>query len=832
MATVPIPLFPARDTPAVATAATASPVSAAPLPLRDAQAPADSIAAVADGGCFHCGQALPAQPVRVQIDGAERAVCCDGCGAAARWIRDAGLVQYYRLRQSEAARVDPDAGDFREWMQPDVLAEQSWPVAGGLAIVVLADGLRCAACAWLIDQALLREDGVLDVAANAVSGRIRLSWDPQRVDLCVLLQRLAALGFAPGLSGGSAREQARRRESRRDLLRLGLAGLGAMQAMMFAEALYLDTAAQMPLATRDFLRWITLLVSTPVVFVAGWPFLAGLFRDLRERNASMDVLVGSSILIAYAASVVATLRGGAQVWFDAAVMFVFLLLAARQLEQWARRRAVAQADALARARPAFARRERADGTSERVALGQVQPGDVLQVAAGEALPADGELLDAQAELDESLLTGESLPVRRLRGETLAAGSLCRGAPLRLRVQRSGNATRLAELVRLVGQAQTQRPRLVRAADRVARHFVIALFVAAVLVFAAWWQWQPQRAFEITLAVLVISCPCALSLALPAALAAATDALARRGVLVLRADALETLAAVDTLVLDKTGTLTTAAFTLEQVDTFDGLARDTALTMAAALQCDPTHPLATAFPREAGDWTADARRIVAGQGVEGHIGTTQYRLGRAEFAAARADDGAVWLGDGTRAFARFVVRQPLRADAAEAVAAFRRLGVALEIASGDAPEAVAATAQSLGIAHWRARQTPEDKLARAEGLQREGHVVAMLGDGINDAPVLAGASVSFAFAGGAALTHRAADFVLAGDSLTRIAEAIALARRTRRVMRQSLAWAVIYNALALPFAALGWIAPWLAALGMTCSSLLVVLNALRLVRKPA
>lgn len=829
MATVPSQLFsPPREAPA----AQAPPeVGAIPLPARDARASADA-AAVADSACFHCGQALPAQPVRVQIDGAERAVCCDGCGAAARWIRDAGLGQYYRLRQSEAARVDPDAGDFREWMQPDVLAEQAWPVAGGLAIVVLADGLRCAACAWLIDQALLRESGVLDVAANAVTGRIRLSWDPQRVDLCVLLQRLAALGFAPGLSGGSAREQARRRESRRDLLRLGLAGLGAMQAMMFAEALYLDTSAQMPLATRDFLRWITLLVSTPVVFIAGWPFLAGLFRGLRERAASMDVLVGTSILIAYAASVVATVRGGAQVWFDAAVMFVFLLLAARQLEHWARRRAVAQADALARARPAFARRERADGTSERVALGQVQVGDVLLVAVGEALPADGELLDAQAELDESLLTGESLPVHRLRGETLAAGSLCRGAPLRLRVQRSGNATRLAELVRLVSQAQTQRPRLVRAADRVARHFVIALFVAAVLVFAAWWQWQPQRAFEITLAVLVISCPCALSLALPAALAAATDALARRGVLVLRADALETLAAVDTLVLDKTGTLTTAAFTLEQVDTFDGLARDTALTIAAALQCDPTHPLATAFACGAADGTADERRIVAGQGVEGRVGTTYYRLGRAGFAAARADDGAVWLGDGARAFARFVVRQPLRADAAAAVAAFRRLGVALEIASGDAPEAVAATAQALDIAHWRARQTPEDKLARAEALQREGHVVAMLGDGINDAPVLAGASVSFAFAGGAALTHRAADFVLAGDSLLRVAEAIALARRTRRVMRQSLVWAVIYNALALPFAALGWIAPWLAALGMACSSLLVVLNALRLVRKPA
>ncbi|HSX59169.1 MAG TPA: HAD-IC family P-type ATPase, partial [Tahibacter sp.] len=410
--------------------------------------------------------------------------------------------------------------------------------------------------------------------------------------------------------------------------------------------------------------------------------------------------------------------------------------------------------------------------------------------------------------------------------------------------------------------------LARFADRVARRFVAASLVAALLAFAAWSTVDPSRAFEILLAVLVISCPCALSLALPAALAATTDALARRGVLVLRADALETLAAVDTLVLDKTGTLTEAVPMIGNVSTFGGHSRETALAAAAALQTEARHPLAMAFVVAAAGTRPDPalpssgrapgtspplqgegmggdrvrlgaptiavtqRRIHAGLGVEGRIDGRDVRLGRADFAARRADDGAIWLGDGNESFARFEIKQQLRSDAPALADALRRLGVAPEIASGDGAAATAEVAQTLGIADWRARQSPEDKLARAQALQRAGRVVAMLGDGINDTPVLAGASVSFAFADGAALTHRAADFVLTGSPLARLPQSIALARRARAVVRQNLAWAVGYNALALPFAALGLIAPWLAALGMAASSLLVVLNALRLVRSDA
>ncbi|MFZ2752669.1 MAG: heavy metal translocating P-type ATPase metal-binding domain-containing protein, partial [Lysobacteraceae bacterium] len=304
--------------------------------------------------CFHCGEPLPSQPVIETIADAPQPFCCTGCAAAARWIGDASLGDYYRLRQSDAVRVGTETIDYANWDREDLLAEHSVVVDGGREITLLTDGMRCAACAWLIDRALTREPGVREVAANAVTGRIRIVWDAARTPLSSLLSRLASLGYRPSLATGETRERERRRERNRWLLRLGIAGLGAMQAMMYAEALYLDTAGEMSVPTRDFFRWITFLVSTPVVFYSGWPFLEGMWRELRGRRLGMDTLIAGSTLLAYFASLLETVRGGVHVWFDAAVMFVFLLLAARMLEQRARGIASAQVDALARARPALA----------------------------------------------------------------------------------------------------------------------------------------------------------------------------------------------------------------------------------------------------------------------------------------------------------------------------------------------------------------------------------------------------------------------------------------------------------------------------------------------
>lgn len=780
-----------------------------------------------DIGCFHCGEPLPPRPATATIDARLRAFCCDGCAAATRWIREAGLGDYYQLRSATAGQVGVEPVDFSAWDRDDLLHEHVHAVEGGREITVLTDGMRCAACAWLVDRALRRGPGVLDTSANAVTGRIRIAWDPAKIALSALLQRIAALGYRPYLSGGEAREQARRAERNRWLLRLGIAGLGAMQAMMFAEALYLDFNNEMPLATRDFFRWVTLLVSSPVVFYSGWPFIAGMLRELRGRRLGMDTLIASATLLAYGASLVETIRGGVHVWYDAAVMFVFFLLAARMLEQRARNIASAQVDALARARPVIAVRELADGGREAVPVAALRVDDVVRVAAGDAVPADGSLLDDAACFEEALLTGESTPVRKHAGAEVFAGTICRERPARVHVHGVGADTRLSQLARLVEHAQAHRPPLARLADRIAGRFVAALLLAALLVWLGWRIHDPSRAFEVTLALLVVSCPCALSLSIPAALAVAHGALARIGVLALRPDALETLAGATDVVFDKTGTLSDGRPRRATVETFAGFDPQSALRIAAALERDSGHPLALAFADVADAPAATDVRAVPGAGIEGVVEGVGWRLGHAGFACSADDDGGLWLGDGTRGVARFGVRESPRDEAAAAIAGLRALGLRLHLSSGDSAAAVARFGDALGIDDVHARQTPEQKLAFVRSLQADGRRVAMIGDGLNDAPVLAGADVSMALADGAALAQRAADLVVAHPSLMRIPESVALARRTRAIIRQNLAWALGYNVLALPLAAAGLVTPWLAALGMAASSLVVTLNALRL-----
>ena len=777
--------------------------------------------------CFHCGEPLP------QAFAGD--FCCSGCESAAQWIRDARLDDYYRLRSEPASRVGTDIPDLAAWDREELLAGHARDIAVGgtpaREITVLTDGMHCAACAWLIDRALAREDGVLESSANAVTGRIRITWDPARAPLSRLLARLAGLGYRPYLAAGEEQERARRRERNRALIRIGLAGLGAMQAMMFAEALYLDTRGEMPLPTRDFFRWITFLVSTPVVFWAGWPFIAGAWRELRNRRLGMDTLVAGSTLLAYSASVWGTVTGAEHVWYDAAVMFVFLLLVARQLEQRARSVAGAQVDALARARPAFATRERADGSRESVPLAALKVGDVACIAVGEPVPADGVLLDGDARFEEALLTGESTPVRKQAGDPVFAGTACREHAARVRITRTGGDTRLAQLVRLVERAQAHRPALAQSTQRIASWFVAALFVVAALVYAGWRIHDPSRALEVTLALLVISCPCALSLAVPAALASAHGALARIGVLAVQPEAMERLASATDVVFDKTGTLGDGKPTLVSIDQCEGIAREHALRIAAALERDSGHPLAVAFLDAGGDVAAAASlRAVAGQGIEGVVDATTWRLGQAGFATGGADDGAIWLGDGEARHARFSIAEGERLHAREAIADLRAQGLQVHLSSGDGSASVARFAAALGIGHAHARQSPGDKLAYARELQAQGRVVAMVGDGLNDAPVLAGADVSLAIGDGAALAQRAADLVLGGKSLRRVADAIGIARKTRRIVYQNLAWALGYNLLALPLAAAGLVTPWLAALGMALSSLAVTLNSLRLARQ--
>ncbi len=785
--------------------------------------------------CFHCGETVPPDgTLTVRAGGVDQPVCCRGCEAAASWIQGLGLGDYYRLRTTSADRAEP-AGDFSAWDRPAMTRMHVRVHSPGRAeVVVLVDNMRCSACAWLIERALGSEDGVCEVGVSAPARRVRLVFDPRVTPLSSLLQSLAKLGYTPHPLDIAALDALRQRESRDALKRLVVAGLGTMQAMMYAVALYAGHFDGIDPATRDFFRWLGFLVATPVVMYSARPFFAGAWRELRTRQLSMDTPVALAIGLIYAASLFATLTRGGEIYFDSVSMFVLFLLGARYVEMRARHRAGDLVDALARLQPATAERLHGDGdATETVGVHELQPGDRVRVAAGASVPADGIVLDRACHVDESLLTGESTPRSRQPGDTLMAGTLLLDGPVRLRVAQVGADTVLAGIVRMVTRAASDKPALARAADAHARRFVGRTLILTVLTALAWAWFDPTRAFGAAISVLVISCPCAFALAVPAALTRAVAVLARHGVLVVDGDALERLAGADVVVFDKTGTLTEPALDPDHCEVHAGTL-DQALAVVAALEQSSTHPLARALRAAAGQLAlpaVDQRRDVAGHGVEGVIDGVRYRLGRADWTGHDGDDRLL-LTDDNGVVARLAMHEKPRDDAAETLAALRASGAHVAMFSGDSRQRVARIAAALDIGHWRAGASPADKLAWLQAMRREGHVVAMVGDGINDAPVLAGADVAVALGSGAALAQATSGILLAGDRLGQLVRARRIAAAMLRASQQNMRWAIGYNLAAVPLAALGLVPPWLAAIGMSASSLLVVLNALRIGRGEA
>jgi P-type Cu2+ transporter len=547
-------------------------------------------------------------------------------------------------------------------------------------------------------------------------------------------------------------------------------------------------------------------------------------------------LVALSIGLAYAVSVIETLRGGPEVYFDAAVMFVFFLLVARYVETLTRARAQA-AITRAQSLPTTVRKLTPAGAVE-VSLHEAMIGDQLLISAGHNVPVDGRLESHAAELDESLLNGEPKAQRRSYGERILAGSIVLGAPLVLTVEALGAATWLAKLDRLVDAAQQSRPALQRRAENWAQVFVLVMIVLAFSAALVWSQIDATRALPVALAVLAAACPCAFALAIPAAQAAAQAQLARCGVLVVRADALERAARIDRVAFDKTGTLTLGYPTVENIDKVDQSLTDSdCLAIAAALERGHRHPIARAFcAHDQGHLVAGAR-AVSGDGVSGEIDGVHYRLGRHQFADAEADcdDGRVWLACEKspyepRTLVAFTLSDAMRVDALACVAEFESAGIESLILSGDASHTVRTLADALRVRRARGDLRPEQKLTLLQAEQRTGHHVMMVGDGVNDAPVLAAADLSIAMGEGAALAQRSADMILLRPALSLLPFTLALAKRTRRVIRQNLLWALAYHVLMLPAALMGAMPPWLAALGMSVSSLLVTLNAARLLRK--
>ncbi len=752
--------------------------------------------------------------------------------------------------------------DPAEWAlfserQADHAEQPGTPTGRGLWVSqVIVQGMHCAACALRLERSLLAVPGVSGVQVSAASGRASVVWSAALTRPSAWLAAPATLGFALTPASSTVPLDLGRRQSRLVLWRWLVAGFCMMQVMMYAVPAYLAAPGDITPDIEKLLRWASMLLSLPVVLFSCTPFFANAWRDLRKRSISMDLPVALGIVITFGVSAAATISPlgwwGHEVYFDSLTMFVFFLLTGRWLEQRLRDQTAGSLGLLMQRLPDSVERELTDGRTERVAVRHLLPGDVIRVLAGEAFPADGRIVAGDTHVDEALLTGESRPLPRSTGSVVLAGSHNLSAVVRVRVDQVGQDTRYSQIVALMERASVDKPRLALLADRVARPFLCFVLLAAASAAAFWWSTDPARALMAAVAVLVVTCPCALSLATPTAMLTSAGALARRGLLVRRLQALEALSAIDTVIFDKTGTLTEDRMGLQSVSSRRGVTPAQALQLARALAQYSLHPVSVSLLRAASELVVETEHAMKtpmvvdvkefqGMGMQGTLVgspvpecTGRLRLGSARFCElpeSAADGLEVCLADDNGCIARFALDEVVRADAAGAVAAFQARGIQVKMLSGDCDAAARRVAACIGINDVQGDCTPQDKLQTLQALQQQGRRVLMVGDGLNDGPVLATAHVSVAVGQAVPLAQAQADFVMPGGQLLILPAMLSQAGRTMLVVRQNLWWAAAYNAVCVPLALAGWLPAWLAGLGMAMSSLLVIANASRLSRLP-
>ncbi|WP_429107776.1 heavy metal translocating P-type ATPase [Aeromonas media] len=792
-------------------------------------------------GCFHCGEPVPTgSDFTLEIKGIVQPMCCPGCQAVAQTILECGLASYYEHRTAPGIKGELVPSELAALTHYDLAEVQQEFVTetGTLREIQLSvEGLTCAACAWLIERHLMGLAGLHYVNVNTTTHRARIKWDPDKLSLSDILKGFAKIGYRAYPFQTHSQEALYAREVRSYMFRMALAGLGSMQVMMCAVALYMDLFISVEEEFMIYFKWISLLLSTPIMIYSAQPFYAGAWRSLKQGHLSMDVSVSLALIGAFVASIWATVFNTGEVYYDSITMFVFFLLLGRLLELRARRKASESSSNLARLVPIMATRIDADGEHE-VAAKTLRVGDRVRVLAGATLPADGIITLGQASLNEAMLTGEQLPLLKQAGDPVFAGTISTDAPLEIRVSHPIEESRLAQIMRLQDSALDDKPAIAQLADVLSRHFILVLLLIAAAVWTFWHFHAPERAFWVTLSVLVATCPCALSLATPTALTSATAHLTRSGILLRRGHVLDVLTRANRIVMDKTGTLTTGNISLVAIHPLAGLAETDCLAIARALEAYSEHPIARAFRSKGADdavlLAASEVTPVIGHGIQGKIAGRHYRIGSARWLGLtdeqEATQGlAIYLADETGPLARFTLADTLRADAGALIQAFKAAGLQTTILTGDSSPQADAVARELGVDELVKGVTPDGKLAYLKAREAAGEISIMVGDGINDAPVLAGAHASFAMAGGTDLAKNSADAILLADDLSRLLAARALALRTRRIIQENFAWSIGYNLLVLPLAASGWLPPYLAAAGMSLSSLIVVTNSMRLNR---
>lgn len=850
-----------------------------------------------EGSCFHCGEVLPKEPFFTEVLGKNRAMCCLGCQLASQSIVEAGLSQYYLDRREISATAKlPFATNFDAYNHDDIKKQFVYPEDGGSTAELSVAGLRCSACAWLIESRLLAIKGVQACQVNLTQQRMRVNWQESACDIGQILASVHAIGYEVHPYRQDTHEAMMRRQNKKMLIRLGIAALGAMQAMMFSVGMYFGEFSGMLTEHRDFLRAVALFVTLPVIFYAGLPFFQSAYQAIKARQVNMDIPVSIALLVSFLASVWATWTQSGETYFDSVSMFIFFLLAGRYIEQNARLKASNLASDLVVIEPILVQKltndqtlirhfydnkldsqtinawwqahqdlttatqitQNSPKTHEKILAQSVQVGDVVYIEAGMQIVADGVLLSSAATVSQSLLTGESDLIVKTCGDQVIGGSQNDAQPFFMLVTAKVDDSQIALIDRLMNRAMSEKPKIAQEADKMARWFVARVLLLSCLVFAIWWFIDKSEALWATVAVLVATCPCALSLATPIALTMATNRLAAFGFLSTRGHTIQTLSEVTHVAFDKTGTLTQGEANLLAIITAKGYDKQSMLMIAAALEIGSKHPVAKALLTYCHGLhlpeVMDVSHHTAG-GVQGCIEGKIYRIGHLDFVLAQdkqsnhynklTDDLqedlsayhanmsvllSVKIDDNWQVVARFYFNDVLRLDAKTMIDSLKQQHITPIMLTGDPNDEALKVAKDLGIEMAYHGLTPEGKVAHIKQLQEQGFVVLMVGDGINDAPVLAAANVSTAMAGAADLAQVSADSVLLGGKLLAIDKALKISKKTQTLIRQNLRWAVFYNCIVLIPAALGYVPPWLAAIGMSLSSLLVVMNALRIKRE--
>lgn len=782
--------------------------------------------------CYHCGEDVPANTdFKVDILGESRKMCCPGCETIAQTIVDSGLVSYYQYRTAPAEKADLVPEQLQALIHYDNEDVQSEFVRNSenISEVTLSlEGVSCAACAWLIEKQVSNTAGLVSIRVNTTTNRALLAWDNTQVRLSELLSVIHKLGYKAAPFEADKQEASYHRMMKQYLYRLGIAGLATMQVMMLAVALYLEVFGDLEPEFKNYFRWVSLIFATPVLLYSALPFYLNAWRSIKGRTLGMDVPVSIALIFAYVASLIATVTEQGEVFFESISMFTFFLLVGRFLEMRARRKAAAASGNLLKLIPAIA----TTLYGEQIPVKTLKVGDRIRVLPGEHIPADGKVISGRIHIDESMLTGESVHVVKREGDAVYAGTLNGDESFELEVMSCKADSMISNIVRLQDEAQHSKPKIAEIADVVARYFVGAILIISAGTWFYWHQTKPDDAFWIMLSVLVATCPCALSLATPTALTCATSRMGNFGILLRKGHVFETLCKINHLVVDKTGTLTKGDIEICDTKVLSDLPKEDCLSLASALEAHANHPIARSFARYANDdFVVYEVQNVIGSGIEGIWNGKVVKIGSAAFVQGKENEEshAVYLSVDGEHIASFYYRDPIRKESKAFIQRFADAGIKTTLLTGDSLSNALPVANEIGIDHVVASAKPEDKLAYLKSLD-EDSITMMVGDGINDAPTLAGAHLSVAMGGGTDVAKASADMTLLGDNLEKLLEARLLALRTRKIIRENLAWSLGYNLLILPLAVAGLVAPYIAVVGMSASSIIVVSNSLRLLKE--